>query len=125
MLKNMLERFFGGNKEEKTEKSAAKERKPIVPDFQEDPEMEKVIHEYINACRDRFGHTHDGDMDKANEAGERAKKIESNFGEKMRIYLKPYMEKEVDWTEVPNKELDRWQTAGVLKNLDQENEKKK
>ncbi len=111
----MLERFFGINKKEEAEKSATEERKPIVPNFQEDPNMEMVIHKYINICRERFGYMHDGEIDKVNEADKKAKEIENQYGEKMRNYLKPYMEKEVEWTDVPAKEHDRWQAAGTLK----------
>src|SRR3989344_3235253 len=110
----MLERFFRSNKKEETKKPVAEERKPIVLDFQEDPDMEMIVHKYINICRERHGYMHDGEIDKVKEADKKAKEMENQYGEKMRNYLKPYMETKVEWTDVPAKEHDRWQAAGTL-----------
>jgi len=73
----MLERFFGGNKKEETKKPVAEERKPIVLDFQEDPDMEMIVHKYINICRERHGYMHDGEIDKVKEADKKAKKAKA------------------------------------------------
>ncbi|HLD61693.1 MAG TPA: hypothetical protein VI998_01840 [Patescibacteria group bacterium] len=123
----MFERFFRKKIEGQKENVEQKyQPKFLVPEFQEDPEMESVIKEYIEILRARFGYMHDGMMEEVNEADAKAKTIEDKYGEKMRAYLRPYIEigiEKIPAYNVPKSEHNRWQTASTLKAVDKRSKK--
>jgi hypothetical protein len=108
----MLEKFFGP--------------KNIVPGFKEDPDMEKIVNEYIDLCRKAYGYTHDGEDDTAQEFTNQAKEMEVKFGQQMYNYLKPYIDAgsaDISVQDVPISEHNRWQTANTLQKVFENNEK--
>ena len=118
----MLEGFSFFRKKEAKENAVSGEAKQeLAPGFQIDPEMEDIVNRYIEVLRRRYGYTMDGTKEDLDRENKKAKEIEDQYGEKMRSYLKPYIDIEgekIPAYNVPRSEHDRWQTANTLKAMD-------
>jgi hypothetical protein len=106
----MFEKFFNKPKQEQSPE-------PLIPDFVEEPEIQDLVSKYVQTLRNIFAYIHDGQLEKADEFKKEANDMETEHGEKMRVYLKPYMdldkEKANSWAS--GNENDRRQAANSLK----------
>lgn len=129
--------FFERLKEKETPKPP--EEKLLVSGFEENEELERVLSEYINLSTTMFAITHDYGIDMNTDINsskikenqdlkdvtekyfkilEQMSEIEKKYGERLREYLKPYMNLE-NPPENPFrtslKEWDRLRTVKALK----------
>lgn len=106
----MFEKFFHKPKQEQGPE-------PLIPNFIEDPEMQDLVSKYAKTLRNIFAYIHDGQLEKADEFKKEANDMETQHGEKMRTYLKPYMDldKETANGYAVGTENDRRQAANSLK----------
>ena len=118
----MLEGFsFFRKKETKETAVPGGTKRELAPGFQADPEMENIVNGYIEVLRRRYGYTMDGTKEDIERENKKAKEIEDQYGERMRSYLKPYIDIEgekIPAYNVPRSEHNRWQTANTLKAMD-------
>lgn len=108
--------LFGRKKEERVAVQK------IVPDFQENPEMECLITafalgvlEYTGDMFYSLGSPDKGEEEKQDPRREELKRFLEMNGEGMKTYLKPYIEVWNVSQMVPSSEWHRWYAAGLLR----------
>ena len=112
----MFEKFFG---KKEVENETRNKREAIVADFVEDSALEELVRVFNTLVRNRIAYAHDGPREKFEEAETILRNAENGeMGEKLRAYLRPYIEKEnlpKDAFNVPRNEYGRWYAASILR----------
>ena len=130
-----FERFRGGSKEE----PEPFEHRILVPNFEQNEELEAIINEFEDSSTTMFGITHDYGIDMTTDinkakiqespdlkdaaeryfrANDRIKEIQQTYGDRLREYLKPYSElTQPDHIRLDSGEWNRWRMANTLSNI--------
>ena len=110
----MFEKFFN------RPKTVESGQKPLIPDFIENAELQNNVKECVDAWRQAFAYTHDGQLEEAEKYNAEVKRLLEENGDEMRTYLQPYInlgpEKLGGYATGP--ENDRRQVATMIMVLD-------